>query len=106
MFPLYYGWFLHITDTKLLVEAARGMVERCLVITEVSSDIFERTGCKNMDELVNHYSWLKSVHSTSRYDQSIHDLNISSVLFSGFHKEKRKGKSMSRRLTCWAKPRH
>lgn len=106
MFPLYYGWFLHITDTKLLMEAARGMIERCLVITEVLSDIFERTGCKNMEELVNHYSWLKSVHSTSRYDQSIHDLNISSVLFSGFHKEKRKGKSMSRRLTCWAKPRH
>ena len=82
MFPLYYGWFLHITDTKLLMEAARGMIERCLVITEVLSDIFERTGCKNMEELVDHYSWLKSVHSTSRYDLRIHGLNISKVFSS------------------------
>ena len=66
VFPLYYGWFLHITDTKLLMEAARGMIERCLDITEFSSDIFERTGCKNMEKIVDHYSWLKSVHSTSR----------------------------------------
>ena len=78
MFPLYYGWFLHITDTKLLMEAARGMIERCLVITEVLSDIFERTGCKNMEELVDHYSWLKLVHSSS----SIHGLNISKVFSS------------------------
>ena len=105
MFPLYYGWFLHITDTKLLMEAARGMIERCLVITEVLSDIFERTGCQNMEDLVDHYSWLKSVHSTSRYDLSIHGLNISSVLFIGSHKEKTKRKSMSRRLTCWVKLR-
>ena len=70
MFPLYYGWFLHITDTKLLMEAARGMIEKCLEITEFSSDIFDKTACKNMQGIINHYSWLESAHCTSRYDHS------------------------------------
>ena len=71
VFPLYYGWFLHITDTKLLIEVVRGLIEKCLSITEFSSDIFDKTACKNLEAIINHYSWLKSVHCTSRYDDSI-----------------------------------
>ena len=26
VFPLYYGWFLHITDTKLLIETNKVML--------------------------------------------------------------------------------
>ncbi len=108
MFPLYYGWFLHITDTKLLVEAVKGMIEKCLDITEFSSDIFEKTGCKNMQGIINHYSWLKSAHCTSRYDHSKRVLtsNISNFFLAGSHKEQTKGKSMQRRPKCLAKPPH
>ena len=67
MFPLYYGWFLHITDTQLLVEAARGILENCLDITEFFSDISERTRFKDKKGFISHYSWHNSLtHSTSR----------------------------------------
>ena len=42
-------------------------------IPEFSCDIFNKTACKNLEAIINHYSWLKSVHCTSRYydDDSI-----------------------------------
>ena len=91
MFPLYYGWFLNSTDTKLLVEAARGMIERCLDINEFSADIFEKTGSKNMEELVSQYSWNKLVHSTSRYDDQNMYHNFSESLIR-FPRGENKGK--------------
>ena len=67
VYPLYYGWFLHVTDTQLLVDTARALLDTCLNIEEMFSDLSNSSGYLNKQGIIDHYSQTEhKVHCTSR----------------------------------------
>ena len=67
VYPLYYGWFLHVTDTQLLVDTARALLDTCLDIEEMFSDLSNSSGYLNKQGIIDHYSKTDhKVHCTSR----------------------------------------
>ena len=65
--PLYYGFFLNVTDTDRLLAMMRELLEQCLDIADIHTDMANRTGYLKKSGIVNHYSRKEKMsHCTTR----------------------------------------
>jgi len=74
VYPLYYGWFLHATDTKHLLDIVWKMIFTCLdTFPKFMTDVSDRTGFLNNQGIRSNYSRNEYMcHCTSRFPKNEH----------------------------------
>jgi len=74
VYPLYYGWFLHASDTKHLLDILWNMIFTCLDnCPEFMTDVSDKTGFLNKQGIRSNYSRNEYMcHCTSRFPKNEH----------------------------------
>ena len=52
----YYGWFLNVLDSRLLLARAREVLQQCLSLPDISREVGGRSGYQRLEDVVAHYS--------------------------------------------------
>ena len=52
----YYGWFLSLLDSRLLLERAREVLQQCLSLPDISLEVGGRTGYQRVEDVMALYS--------------------------------------------------
>ena len=52
----YYGWFLSLLDSRLLLERAREVLQQCLSLPDICQEVGGRTGYQRVEDVMALYS--------------------------------------------------